>query len=79
VRSREKDSNRSNDGEEREDEEANPVHDHGGKFPIGDQIILVLPLLKLGRDKAQFPDDSLQVSLRLVKTNQSIFKYLIRQ
>lgn len=65
MRSGEEDGHRGHDGEEREDKEADAVHDHGGELPVRNELVLVLPLLQLRRDETELPDDGLQVPLSL--------------
>ena len=56
VRGGKENGQRSNNGEESENDETNTVYYHGGEFPICYQIVIVLFLLQTRSNEAQFSD-----------------------
>ena len=57
------DSNRRDDGEQREDDETESVDDHRSEFPIGNHLRLFVVLLDFIRDEPEFLEDQLELSL----------------
>lgn len=49
---------------EREHDQTEPVHHHRRKFPIANQVLLLVPLLHPARDELQLLQDEMQILMR---------------
>lgn len=61
--SREENRNRCNDGEEREEDQANAVNDHGSKFPVVAHARILLVCPNLFSDDTQLLEDTGQFAV----------------
>lgn len=64
VRCREEHSDSGYYRKQREDDQTEPIHDHGSEFPIANQVLLLVPFLHAARDELQLLQDKVQVLVR---------------
>lgn len=67
MRSRDKHDDGGGDGVQGQPNQTEPVDDHGGELPVGDDHLVIVPVLHLLGDQSHLPQDQLHLLKHILK------------